>query len=117
MSDQQLRRAAICAVVLFWVLVGVTVAYASPPKHKAPDGFTAGFSGQCGETMMCSSTIAPSPITIKCPCDLHVKDGTIEVSGSGQIVVGPRTTDYAGGHWQSDAPVSIDNHAPKKDER
>jgi hypothetical protein len=62
---------------------------------------------------------APPPITVKCPCDLHVQDGMIEISGAGQIVVGPRTTDYTGGHWSSDAAVAIDNHAPepKKSER
>lgn len=65
-------------------------------------------------------TPLPSPpIRIQCPCDLHVRqqDGVITLSGAGTLTVGPKTTDYTGGHWESDAPVSFDNHAPepKKD--
>lgn len=62
-----------------------------------------------------------SPIRIQCPCDLHVRqqDGVITLSGAGTITVGPKTTDYTGGHWESNAPVSFDNHAPepKTDDR
>lgn len=62
-----------------------------------------------------SVRLGAPPIRIQCPCDLHVRqqDGVITLSGAGTLTVGPKTTDYSGGHWESDAPVSFDNHAPE----
>lgn len=112
-TDWNILMLSLAACVVA-VMVFAVVAQAAPvPKPAAVDPMVC--VSPRAAALQAHMTPCIETIRIQCPCDLHVRqqDGVITLSGAGTLTVGPKTTDYSGGHWESDAPVSFDNHAPE----
>ena len=92
------------------VFIVTAVCLVMRPAHAA----TARKADAQAVTPSATVSVALPPIRIKCPCDMHVTklDGYVTLSGAGTLTVGPSTTDYTGGHWEGDADISFENHAP-----